>query len=188
MNGYLDYDQIPDVVINFDLPDRIVAAFGQAVADGRDSSANRVWNLGFNMASGRQYGPYGQPYAPPVWVGQRQDFFVEGTFGGVFGSVSSQYRTVTSIGFWTSIVSPPPPAPPFRPPPPPVPRSGPGPQPYNFGRVSGPWWGWPSDVAWDDTAKYSGAPSPHVDRFMASRQEAWPDWRLSDAVELSVPA
>lgn len=56
LNGYLDYDQIPDVVINFDLPDRIVAAFGQAVMDGPDASTNRVWNLGFNMLSGRQYG------------------------------------------------------------------------------------------------------------------------------------
>jgi hypothetical protein len=115
---------------------------------------NGLNRIGFFMASGKQYGPYGGPSGT--------SFTSLGTVYGIFGSTGSSQQTITGLGYWTDAPAPPP-APPgrgpllLRPPPPPGTSLPPPPLPISNGRSPlGPY-GTPGDTAWDDGPFYSGA-------------------------------
>jgi hypothetical protein len=145
INTYSD-NFAPDVVITFDAGDRIVGAFGQTFSN----NYYVLYSLGFWMASGKQYGPYGMQYGTP--------FRYEGNVFSIFGTSWGNTRGISSIGFWTDPVLPPPPAPPFRPPPPVAPPPPARGALWNLGRVQTYLSGYVATVAWDDGAYYTGMP------------------------------
>lgn len=148
VNGFSE-GQAPDVQIVFDAGDRIVGLLGIAYDQ---NSWQVITALGFYMASGKQYGPYGDtvnvvsPYTP---------FSTLGVVRGIFGTAWDSNRAIVGIGAWIES-SAPPPLPPASPPPPltpPPPRSL-----YNWGRVKAISSGYIGNVQWDDGALYSGEP------------------------------
>lgn len=110
-----------------------------------------IVGLGFNMASGRQYGPYGADYGNP--------FRFTGPVYGIYGTTSTYYYatyTISSMGFWTTPSSPPP-APPSPPPSLATPPATPAGAVYNMGRVRTIFNG-NGDIngLFDDGASYTG--------------------------------
>lgn len=73
----------PDVGVDFDAGDRIVGAFGNF--DRYCCWFKGFWNLGFWMASGKQYGPYGRPPGP---------------YGNPFTFLGNIYATIISTQAW----------------------------------------------------------------------------------------
>lgn len=139
----------PDVEITFDSGDRIAGAFGVFYDQ---NGWQVITNLGFWMASGKQYGPYGDTINI---VSPYNAFSTLGIVRGIFGTAWDNNRALTGIGYWMESAAPPP-SPPARPPPPltpPPPRSL-----YNWGRVKAISSGYLGNVQWDDGAFYSGEP------------------------------
>eukprot|EP00884_Botryococcus_braunii_P015104 jgi/Botrbrau1/23595/Bobra.0141s0059.1 len=142
INGYSD-NRVPDIAIGFDAGDRIAGAFGLAYDV---NSWQGLRGLGFWMASGRQFGPYGG-------ADLGNPFTLFSTVRGIYGTAWDNNRLITAIGFWIDSPSPPP-APPARPPAvasPPPPRSV-----FNWGRVRSISSGYVGNVKWDDGPYYSG--------------------------------
>lgn len=134
--------------IDFAPNDTITGVFGNWVDQCCYTRA--ITGIGFNMASGRQYGPYGNSNGNP--------FSFTGFVNGIYGTNFRYYSTytVSSIGFWT-IPSSPPPAPPSPPPSLPTPSATPPTAAYNLGRVRTIFNG-NGDLSglFDDGALYSG--------------------------------
>lgn len=152
----------PDVNITFDSGDRIVGALGRTWAE---SGYYVVSQLGFQMASGKQYGPYGQEYGTP--------FYHDGSVFSIFGREVSNVG-VSAIGFWTTPVSSPPPAPPSKsapvsPPPPPGRNAL-----WNLGRIQTIPSGSTGDLVFDDGGTYSGT---HVELCRECRIPCRSEWR-----------
>eukprot|EP00884_Botryococcus_braunii_P015102 jgi/Botrbrau1/23593/Bobra.0141s0057.1 len=143
INTYTD-NSAPDVVIAFANGDRIVGAFGRTFT----TNYYVLYSFGFWMASGRQYGPYGLEYGTP--------FRYEGNVYSIFGTTWANTQGISSIGFWSDPVLPPPPAPPFRPPPPVAPPPPARNPLWNLGRVQTFLSGIEGSTYWDDGAYYSG--------------------------------
>lgn len=142
-----DYD--PDIAINFDARDAIVNTFGTYI--DQCCYIRQFYSLGFNMASGRQYGPYGTQGPNP--------FAQAGTAYGFYGYV---YRgLLESIGIWTDAPSPPP-APPARPPPPPSPLPVANRTLLNNGRTQTALFGAFRNIEFDDGPWYSGMLPPKI--------------------------
>lgn len=139
VNGFARFAENPTVTIDFDAGDQIVGVIG--------SFSTTIRNIGFYMRSGRQYGTYGGP-------GGAEFNILQVTYG-IFGSGSSSYNALTSIGVWTDPPSPPPAPPrsPAPPPPPPGPSTGPRPVRVAFMPYSG-------DIFYDDGFSTGEKPSP----------------------------
>lgn len=161
IDGTQDFAR-PDVNITFDTGDRIVGAIGRTWAE---SGYYVVSQLGWLMASGKQYGPYGQEYGTP--------FYHEGSVLSIFGRDIPSVG-ISAIGFWTILLSSPPPAPPFQ-----SASIASAPPPgrnalWNLGRIQTGPAGSTGDVLFDDGATYSGN---HVELCPACRTlcgRSWP--------------
>eukprot|EP00884_Botryococcus_braunii_P011613 jgi/Botrbrau1/20452/Bobra.145_2s0016.1 len=147
-------DSTPDYSLDFVPGDRLVGIF---ITRSSSDYYGPLVSLGFWMASGRQYGPYGGVDGDLQWY----------SLGNVYGFYGALYnRLPVGLGIWTDAASPPP-APPFRPPPrlspsppPSPPIQGPSPPPrpptINNNRIRTTRYGPTGSVAWDDGPNYSG--------------------------------
>jgi hypothetical protein len=144
INGNTDgRDQNPEFSISFSPNDTIIGVFGTTMDQFGYTRA--ITTIGFYMASGRQYGPYGAASGTP--------FSFSGNVYGIYGTLCS--GTFCAVGFWTDAPSPPP-APPARPPPPPSPPPPVnGTQPNN-GRSQSTIFGTVRNIPFDDGPFYSG--------------------------------
>lgn len=144
INGNTDgRDSRPEISISFEPNDIIMAVFGLVIDNG--SSQRAIVSIGFNMASGRQYGPYGGISGSP--------FTYNGPVYGIVGGLSS--GTLCAIGFWVDPPSPPP-APPARPPPPLSPPPLANRTLLNNGRSQSALFGTPRNIRFDDGPFFSG--------------------------------